>query len=351
MEKAVNLKQLSQRLGLSQTTVSRALNGFPEVSEKTRARVREMAQELNYRPSVTAHTLATGKTRTIGHIVPVSEHRMINPHFTDFLAGASEAYAERGYELLLRAAHPEYEEAIYREFAERRRVDGVVVHGPRREDRRIRLLQEIGLPFVVHGRAFEDNAGYSWLDVNNRAAFRLLTNHFCENGHRQIGLVNGLEDMNFAELRRKGFELALQDNGLVANPQFMFSADMTEPYGYRATREMLQGDEGPTAIIYSSVLCAMGGVRAMGELGLRIGRDVAVGTFDDRLSFLQPETGGAVDPFFTCIASSIQDAGRRVAEMLIEQIADPELPPQHELWEAKLNIARPSVADGQEKST
>ncbi|MGI9363664.1 MAG: substrate-binding domain-containing protein [Rhizobiaceae bacterium] len=334
------MKQLSLHLGLSQTTVSRALNGYPEVSERTRKKVRQAASDLNYRPSPTASSLATGKTRIIGHIVPVSEHRMINPHFSDFLAGASEAYAKAGYDLLIRAAEVEEEEDIYRDFANRNRVDGVVVHGPMVNETRIDFLNELGIPFVVHGRAGGEEHSYSWLDVDNRSAFEKLTIYILDLGHRRVALINGLESMNFAHRRRLGYESALTNSGIEPDTTLISSQDMNEPYGYEATIEKLALSHPPTAFIYSSVLSAMGGLRAIAEHGLRPGRDVSLATFDDQLSFLQPGDGSSSAPFITSVSSSIQTAGQRVGEMLISQIANPLSAPVCELWNAELTIGK-----------
>lgn len=334
----VNLKQLSQHLGLSQTTVSRALNGFPEVSERTRKKVQEAAEKLNYRPSPSASSLATGKAKIIGHVVPVSEHRMINPHFSDFLAGASDTYARAGYDLLIRAATPEQEADIYRDFVSRNRVDGVVVHGPMVDESRIELLKSIGLPFVVHGRAGGEEHSYSWLDVDNRSAIEKLTNYLIDLGHRRIALVNGLESMNFAHRRRLGYEAALQQHGIDIDPALISSADMNEPYGYEATMEKLALDNPPTAFVYSSILSAMGGMRAANMHSLRPGKDISLATFDDQLSFLQSKNGASPPPYMTNVSSSIQEAGRRVGELLIAQIADPKAPPVCELWKTNLVV-------------
>lgn len=336
----VNLKKLSELLGVSQTTVSRALNGFPEVSEKTRKRVQEAATALNYRPSPSAASLATGKTRIIGHVLPVSEHRMIDPHFSDFLAGASDAYAAAGYDILLRMAQPETEEEVYRDFASRRRVDGVVVHGPRMFEPRIKLLKSIGMPFVVHGRSGDPADSYSWLDVNNLRAIEKATQLLIDQGHRRISLVNGPESMNFALRRRAGYEAALTANGIVPDAQYLVSADMTEPYGYHATRDQLELAHPPTAFLYSSILSAMGGLRAINQRGLRVGQDVAIITYDDALSFLQEAPEKTQSPYFTAMRSSIQAAGKRVAEMLLQRILNPGQPPMHELWDAELVIGQ-----------
>jgi LacI family transcriptional regulator len=340
--KPVNLRRLSEVLGLSQTTVSRALNGFPEVNEATRARVIEAARRLNYRPSASAASLATGKAQAIGHVVTLGEHMMVNPHFTDFLAGAGEVYAQLGYEMLLRFVSRESEADVYRDLMSRGRVDGVVVHGPLTRDPRIPFLKSLGLPFVVHGRCGEDPDSYSWLDVNNRRAFQRATEFLVDLGHRRIALINGIEAMNFADRRRQGYEAVLAARGIEPDPAIMFSADMVEPYGYRVARSILSGARPPTAMLVSSVLPAMGVMRAMAETGLKPGVDVSIIVFDDCLSFLQPAGDGKPRgiPYFTAMRSSIHEAGRRVAELLLEQIETAEAGPKNELWEADLVIGQ-----------
>ncbi|WP_367718202.1 substrate-binding domain-containing protein [Nitratireductor sp. GISD-1A_MAKvit] len=340
--KAINLKMLSEALGLSQTTVSRALNGFPEVAEKTRARVIEAAERLNYRPSPSAASLATGKSRMIGHVVSLSEHDMINPHFADFIAGAGEVYGQNGYDVLLRLAPPEEQERIYRDLVDDQRVDGVVVHGPLTGDSRIELLNRLGLPFVVHGRCDREGADYCWMDVNNRRAFHRAARFLLDLGHRRIALINGLEGMNFADRRRQGYEAALEEAGIGLDEKLVHSADMVEPYGYYATSELMSLASPPTAILVSSVLPAMGAARALSDLDLRAGEDVSIIAFDDCLSFLQTGYGGRVPdiPYFTAVRSSIREAGKRVAQMLLERISDPEGPLKCELWEADFVIGR-----------
>ena len=335
----MNLKQLSQELGLSQTTVSRALNGYPEVSEETRTRVRQAAQRHNYRPSTRAKGLATGKALAIGHVIPASsQHEMVNPIFGDFIAGAGTTYATNGYEMVLSVVDSRIDEAeVYRGLKARRAVDGVVVHGPRMQDARIELLCEIGLPFVVHGRASGVSTPYSWLDVNNRRAFQRATDFLYDLGHRRFGLVNGLEHMDFAHRRRAGFEDALRGRGLDPAEAWHFSDEMTEDYGYRATREMLASPDAPTAIMVSSMISALGVRRAIEERGLRMGREVSVITHDDMLSYLR---NGGETPIFTATRSSVRAAGERLAQMLLDLIARPGRPPETVLLEAELMVGQ-----------
>jgi LacI family transcriptional regulator len=334
----VNLKQLSEHLNLSQTTVSRALNGYPEVNEDTRKRVLKAAQDLNYRPNTRAKGLATGRALAIGHVIPVStQHEMVNPVFGDFIAGAGESYARAGYDMVLSLVADQDEAQAYQDIKSRGTVDGIIVHGPVINDVRIALLSRIGLPFVVHGRSTDVNLPYSWIDVNNRGAFERGTQFLIELGHRRIALLNGLEFMDFAFRRRKGYEAALANHGLPMDPTLMRSEEMTEVYGYRATKSMLAQDNPPTAVVCSSIITAIGARRAIHEAGLTLARDVSLITFDDALSYL--ENGDDV-PIFTALRSSVRYAGREAADMLLSLIAGPKNTHKSRLLEAELIIGR-----------
>ena len=251
----MNLRELSEHLGLSQTTVSRALNGYPEVSEKTRLRVQEAAKSQNYSPNMRAKSLATGRTMAIGHVIPFSsQHEMVNVVFSDFLLGASEIYAREGFDIRLTMVEESQQAEAYARLAETGAVDGVMVHGPVRDDPRIRTLRKLGLPFVVHGRSRDAASPFAWMDVDNERAFERATAFLLDLDHQRIGLVNGIETMDFAQRRRIGFEKALAAQGITADTTLMRSEEMTEPYGYAATCEMLEHDNPPTAIIALSLI-------------------------------------------------------------------------------------------------
>ena len=332
----MNLKELSEKLGLSQTTVSRALNGYPEVNAETRARVVEAAREHDYRPNIRAKSLATGRAMAVGHVIPISgKHEIVNPVFADFIAGAGEAYSNAGYDMVLSVVKDEDEGRAYREFKARGTVDGTILHGPRLDDPRIQLLHGIGLPFVVHGRATGATLPYSWLDVNNRRAFQRATEYLLDLGHRRIALINGLEHMDFAIRRRNGYVDALTERGLSPDPALMRSEEMTENYGYRAAREMLAEPTPPTAFLTSSLISALGVRRAIEERGLRMGKDVSVVTFDDELSYMR---NGDDVPIFTAMRSSVREAGRRAAEMLLAIIGKGDTGTRQELLEAELVV-------------
>jgi LacI family transcriptional regulator len=217
----------------------------------------------------------------------------------------------------------------------RQSVDGVILHGPRRDDPRLPLLAGLQIPFVVHGRATGTQTPYSWVDVNNKRAILRATQFLMDLGHRRIGLINGREDMDFALRRRAGYVEALSLAGQDADPALMHSAEMSETEGHRAARAMLALPQPPTALVVSSIVSAIGVRRAADEMGLVLGRDLSVVAYDDDISYLR---NGDEVPLFTAMRSSVRDAGRRAARMLIDLIEHPASAPRSEMLEATLHL-------------
>ncbi len=320
--------------------MSRALNGYPEVSEATRQRVVKAAEAHSYSPNARAQGLAMGRSRCIGHVISVRDSgEMVNPIFGDFMAGAGETYAAHGYEMMLTRVDEQDEDEAYRSLKARGAVDGVIIHAPRQRDARLPLLDQLGLPFVVHGRASGSTVDYSWLDVNNRRAFEMATQHLIDLGHKRLALINGDEALDFAMRRRMGFEAAIANNGLTLDPACMSSNDMTEGHGYASASAMLERNPAPTAFVVSSIISALGVRRAAEERGLRVGADTSIVTFDDCLSYLRI---GVDTPVFTAVQSSVREAGAALAQMLIDRIQNPDMPLAQRLWETEFVVGSSS---------
>ncbi|MEM7642709.1 MAG: substrate-binding domain-containing protein [Pseudomonadota bacterium] len=330
----MNLKELSDLLGLSTTTVSRALGGYPEVGAETRRRVRAAAAEHGYRPNRRAAALATGRSMAIGHVIPTNQgNEMVNPVFADFIAGAGEVYAQAGYDMTMSVVSDGDEAMAYRQLAMDRGVDGMIVHGPREHDSRLDLLRETGTPFVVHGRFPGSEPDYDFVDVDNARAFRRATDLLLDLGHRRIGLLNGPVHMDFARRRLDGFVSAHDARGLSVDRASIRHSEMSEQAGYDAARRLLAAPRPPTAFVVSSLIMALGGRRAVQDGGLTVGRDVSIVTHDDMLSYL---TNGGDVPIFTATRSSVRAAGRRCAEILLARVAAPDDGPMQEVWKSDL---------------
>ena len=317
-QERISLKDLSKRLNLSPTTVSRALNGFPEVSAATRERVAEAARLYGYRPDRNARRLAQGRVGAVGLVFPAEASTLIDPIQIEFLAGVGEAAAAAQMEITLIPAQRADEIGAYRRAASERSVDGFIVGAPQLRDPRVKELAALEIPFALYGRT-EGAGAHAWCDIDHREAFARATRLLTELGHRRFALVNGRAEESAAMERRAGAVSALEAKGLRLEPPFAFHIPMTEEEGYRAARLCFQRapSERPTAFLVSSVFLALGLMRAAREAGLSAPRDFSVIVHDDRTPYLR---GEFFDPPLTAASASIRDAGRRATELLCARL-------------------------------
>lgn len=336
----MNLKQLSHMLELSQTTVSRALNGYPEVNEETRRRVVDAAKRHGYRPNPSARRLATGKTGMIGYVLPTGASVDIDPHFVEFLSGLGDYARSHELDLVLSPADADDQETTYRRIVANRQVDAVYISSPRPADRRVALLDALGIPFIVHGRSEGLDFDYSFTDIDNEGAFHEAARLLVQLGHRRLALINGDTGETFAVHRERGVRRALAGSGLMLADGLVSSMAMTEENGYRAARRLLESGEPPTAIMCSSLIMSLGVVRAVRDLGLTIPADLSLVAHDDVFPWLKPENFSV--PLSTT-RSSIRAAGARIAERLAARIAGLEDGARGEVWPVDL-VVRASIA-------
>jgi Transcriptional regulators len=331
----VNLKQLAELLGLSQTTVSRALNGYPEVSRATRERVLKAAEETGYRPNAAARRLATGRAGSIGLVMPAAPDYYADIHFAEFLSGLGEEAARQDFHFVLMPKKPGEEEDALRWLAASGSVDGVYLAYMQEKDPRIPLMHSLKMPFLIHGRSIGMNEDYPFLDVDNEAAFRDATNLLLELGHRRLALLNGPAGLDFTIRRRKGAEAAMAAKGLALDPAQVHHTAMTDEFGFRGMRQLLEQETPPTAVLCASTVLALGAIRAVNQAGLRLGRDISLIAHDDVLPLLKPEDFSVP---LTTTRSSLRAAGVRIGQRLIDRIKGIETGPEQELWKAELIV-------------
>ncbi|MCC0034778.1 MAG: LacI family DNA-binding transcriptional regulator [Hoeflea sp.] len=334
----MNLKQLSQLLELSQTTISRALNGYPEVSEQTRLKVVEAARKHGYNPNSNARKLATGRAGSIGYVLPVGKNVDLDPHFVEFLSGLGEHALSREVDLSLTPAPFERENEAYRRIAASRSVDGVYLSSMRNDEKRIGLVRSLKIPFLAHGRALAPADGYACVDIDNEGAFHAATQLLLQLGHRRLAYINGDIDFTFAVHRLNGVKRALEDYGLPPESLQHHSAAMNEENGYRLAMTLFRDKdaaERPTGLLSASMFVTLGIVRALDQLGLRMPDDVSIITHDDVFPFLKPESFSVP---LTTTRSSIRAAGARICERLVDIISGVETEPVQEIWPVDLIV-------------
>ncbi len=334
----MRLKELASELGLSQTTVSRALNGYPEVSEATRQRVNEVAGRLGYRPNASAIRLATGRVGAIGVALPLERSLHFGPHVSEFLSGIGERLAQDEIDILVSPISEDDEIPVHRRLAASKRVDAVVLSSPTPDDPRPQLLSDLGMPFILHGRV-ELDLPHAWLDIDNEGAFRRATDHLLDIGHRRIAMINGPADQTFAIHRERGFRAALLARGIVPDARLIAAGRFTDEIGFRHAQIFLDQSPRPTAIIAGSMMTALGVFRAIRSAGLVLGKDVSMIAHDDVFPFLNADN---MVPSMSTTRSSMRAAGFRIGELVQQLLGGKPAASIHELWPVELVLRESS---------
>ena len=281
----MNLKSLADLLGMSKTTVSRALNGYPEVNVRTRERVLAAAREAGYEANPMARGLAVGRTNVFGIIYPLLPSDLGDPMFLGVVGGMSAALEKSKMNLIIAPVSPQNELPSYEQMVRGRRVDGLVVSRTLVHDERIAYLLKKGFPFVAHGRT-DVKQPYAWFDYDNEAGIRLACEHLFAHGHRRIALVSAPLEFNFACQRKNSFTACMAQAGLAIDPRHLVENTLDRRTGYQAMQELLACSPRPTAVIVDNHLSGVGAVRALLDAGIEIGKEVSVivwGSIEDSL--------------------------------------------------------------------
>ena len=251
----MNLTELSEKLNLSVGTISKALNGYSGVSEKTRTRVKQAAKKYGYHPSDSARSLRRKNTDRIGLLNPTMgigewEQRIIGEHFLRILGGVV-GEAERYHkDLMLYTTQPMANPEIIERIARSREVEGLIVLGGHLYKEEIDIIRSTGIQFVLQGRQVEKNVSFVSPDMVQ--AGYLATKHLIAQGHTRIAYIGQSIDTNSDPLRRQGYQKALQEHGIPYNPRLDVDSRFVEQGGALALRELLSHNEAFTAIVFYS---------------------------------------------------------------------------------------------------
>lgn len=312
----VSIDEVARLAGVSTATVSRALSGRGHVSAPTRARVEQAADSLGYVVSAAASSLASGRTRNIGVLVPFLDRWF----FSTVLSGIASALGVRGYDITLYSltADPAQRRGIFETFLRRQRVDGIIAISLELGENETARLRELDLPVIAIGGP---NPRLTTLTVDDVAVARLATEHLLALGHREIAHIGANPefdiDFHVPTHRRQGFEQALADADIPARPALYEPADFTIEGGFRAAKQLL-GRPGtrPTAIFAASDEMAIGALLAARELGYRVPEDLSVVGID----------GHELGEFFrlTTVDQFPLGQGERAAEAIVAELEGSE---------------------------
>jgi DNA-binding LacI/PurR family transcriptional regulator len=313
IKKRVTSQDVAERAGVSRTTVSFVLNEVEaNISPETRQRVLLAAEDLAYVPNATARALARRKTHTIALVlIREASHIASDAFLPGVMHGLISALRPAGFRLLLEPVASTDEPDIYLNLARSRQIDGIVLSGPRSDDRQLAELVDSGFPVVLLGQLPGTDACF--VDVDNRGTARMAVEHLIELGHQRIGCITNAPLMyTGATDRLFGYLDALAAHGLPKDERLVRYGDFDYESGRKAAHALLSElDDPPTAIFAASDVVAIGAISRIQELGYRIPQDVAVVGFDDipMARYLTPPLTTARLP--------AAELGRRAGEVLL----------------------------------
>ncbi|WP_342078193.1 substrate-binding domain-containing protein [Yoonia sp. SS1-5] len=310
----VTIADVSRALGVTKSTVSRALNAYPDISASTQLRVRRMADKMGYRPLSHAQAIRTGLTKSLGLVIQMADHDSQRPFLAEFLSGLSQGASAEGWTLTIAASDsPQHTLDMFGSMIADRKVDGFILPRPMINDARVAMLRQADVPFVLFGRN-PDPAGCAWFDVLGEGAMQEAVRHLVGLGHRRIGFINGGRQYTYAALRHTGFMQAMAAAGLPVDPAHIKENAVTVDEGAAAADALLDTPQRPTAIVCAVDFAALGVYRAAAARGLTIGKDVSVISYDGT-----PDGGHAQPPLST-FAVDFTNSGKRLSTLLIRRI-------------------------------
>ena len=306
---------LARDLGLSISTVSRALNGYEDVAPATRDRIFQRAREIGYRPNPGARRLKSGKTSLVGVILPSAGDgvRFVDSVASSLLGGVEAELEVGGYSLIATMQtrnDPVRESALYENFIKGGWVDALLIVRTRVNDPRVVFARKAHIPFVTYGRT-ETTAPYAWVDTDNEQAFYLATERQIEFGHQRIALLNGPLEYYFARLREQGYANALAKHGIALDQLLMRNGDLSEMSGYAMCRSLLSAPSPPTAIVCATDAMAIGAIAACREKGIEVGKAISI------VGYGNSSASAFSDPPLTTIDHAVFENGRHIGQSLL----------------------------------
>ncbi|MEL6767734.1 MAG: LacI family DNA-binding transcriptional regulator [Pseudomonadota bacterium] len=323
-------KQIAERLGLSTATVSLAMKDSPMIAAETRRLVREAMREAGYVPNIAAASLRTGRTRIVG----VSFHNIAHQFFAEMLIAMEQTFGEAGAAVFLNN-HGEDPASLARfvESLAAYGADGLLLSPPPDTDASVLApLRARGVPVIYFSRYVAADAGADRVVNADRRAMATATRRLIDLGHRDLALIGGQPGTSVSAERLEGFREELARAGLPYEPQLWRQCRPRLVEGAAALRETLDWRPHPTGYVCFNDLVAFGVMNALRAAGLRPGREVGV------VGIGGTEEAAAFSPSLTTVLDNPKKIGALAAEMLLERLATPALPPRHVTLEPKLMI-------------
>lgn len=313
---AVTIKDIAKIAGVSHTTVSRALNDNPALATVTVERIKRLADELGYIPSVAARGLKTSRSQVLGVIV----RHIGDPFFAEVLHGIEEVLHAAGYSLFLAASHRDSErEKQVMQAMEERRVDGVIISSAQISPEQLRRLSHFNVPVVLINSQPLDLPDVYAVYHDDAYGCSQILRHLLALGHRRIAYLGNEWGGQTNARRRQGYENGMRQAGLVMGCMIQGEAGTAEG-GARAMKAVLQLDVRPTAVICYNDMMAIGAIQAIQQAGLRVPDDISIIGFDN------VALAAYVAPPLTTFHQPCYELGHEAATMMLRVLNNDRRP-------------------------
>lgn len=322
----MSLKAIAKELGISVTTVSRALNGYSDVAESTRQLIVKTAKAQGYSPDASARRLKTGRGNTVGLVYPMVTTALYDPNLLDIVANITKAFARHNIDTVMVSDQEHDGQFPYIRLLESGKVDALIVMDVLKQDPRIQYLQSRNHKFLSFGRT-ESQQPYAWIDFDCELGSRKAVNYLIQKGHSKIGFLGGDDDSAFIHQRREGYIAQMHDSKLDIPEEYIVQLPRNRRNGFVGMYHILSLQNRPSAVLIDSSMLADGAMMAIEQAGLKPGIDISLIAYDG----LPPDT------ISTCEMASIrlstsEKQSEQIAEMTIALLKGDSPEHLNELW-------------------
>jgi LacI family transcriptional regulator len=333
--KQATIKDIARKMGVSVSTVSRALSGHPDISEETRKRIEALARELDYHPNTLAKSLQQKQSLVIGVVVPQVKHYF----FASIMAGITDVAYQAGFTVMICQSNEDFErEKSNIDVLLSHRVAGLLISvsmATQSCDHFVRLKRR-GVPLVFFDRVCTEVEAPTVVVDDYDGAFR-AGEYLVEKGYRRFGHLGGPEFLSICRLRYEGFRDAAARHGLAIRDEWIVRGGLNEEDGTESMSRLLErGGELPDAIFCVTDPVAMGALGLLKRRGIRIPEQMAVMGFTDN------PMADLIEPPLTTVRQPAYEIGRTAAELLIDQIQNKQARenPVHKILKTELIIRK-----------
>lgn len=307
---------MAKEARVSITTVSKALNGYSDVSTETKKKIQEIAKRMNYMPDANARSLSGRPRKTLAFLVSGMVETDESGFVYGYISGMYQASLDYDFDFIILTTNAARQsELSYIQMCRQKNIDGVLISGLNINEPYYKELMNSEIPCVVMEGEYKSH-NVCGLSIDNAKAAYDAVHYLIGLGHKKIAMMNGKETATVSRRRRRGYEQAMEEAGLEMDDLWVENGEFDAEAAYKATFRLLENCPSVTAIFCASDLMAVGVIQALNEKGLKVPDDISVVGFDD-IPIAKYINGG-----ITTVSQSPYLMGKTGGEILYHMILD-----------------------------